>query len=234
MAKNTCKPNQWKIYGRQLKKGATANFKKGDVKPGDILIEEQKSALTMGPKTNIQPLPARTVGANEDPLNEFGMPISADLAVKLISLAFDKSQDLQKSLFSMADNKILDNEQAGFINDVISLNYGITFDKTVTLKILGQPNCEGLRCYLCKRPDSYKAPFTGEESHLSLVLVGVDANGYDLNYIPDKSIVSPIATKSLPVEYGYPPTGKTMDFKSEDEHYVLLNYAKQLKKIAEH
>jgi hypothetical protein len=232
--KNNCEPNQWKIYGRHLEKDDSAELKSNDdVKFGDIVIEEQLSNLTMG-KRPPKPRERSQVGLpdpeKENPQNQFGLPISANLAIQLITQAYTKASDAAKTLHAIEildDNKKKYYQQFSYLKDLLSFNYGVTFDKTILLKILGQPNCEGLRCYLCKRPDEYKSQIDDQDSHFSLVLVGVDSQGFDLNYDVIKEVTANVTTKSMVAEYGYPPTGKSLELKDKvkNKHYTLLNHA---------
>lgn len=120
----------------------------------------------------------------------------------------------------------------------------ITFDKSPLLKIISQPKCEGVRFYLCLTPHKQKptpkdthsdiSPFAPlEDGVLSLVLVGVDEKGHDLNYDgpinknsqhPD---LTTLADGSVLDEYGHPPgTGFTFSPKTAGESaYTLWTYA---------
>jgi hypothetical protein len=90
-------------------------------------------------------------------------------------------------------------------HQLFKLNYGMTIDKNMALKFLSQPKCEGLRFYLC----SEGTP----QQHLSLVAVGVDENGCDLNYTwPDTGYSADTTPlNSLLVEYVTPPNPPTME-----------------------
>lgn len=200
----------WIVYGHCYDATPPKNYK-----PGYIKLPELESGLGMRKRED---------GAKKDPPGivpeYFGVPVDSKLAVKLIKNGLIKKEGLTKKL------KGLDLETKNFIDNLVDLSYGITFDKTVMLKILSQPNCEGLRAYLCARNENETTP------HLSLVMVGVDMNGFDLNYDLNTTIKDDeIPNQSLLVEYGYPPGGNTPPVinKDKDEHYVLLRLAEKYK-----
>lgn len=223
---NQKKPKTWRVQGRCLKINETGRFIEAE-----ITLPELESGLGMRPSGSIAPTLSPNLPNNsgssgfkgEIQPEYFGVPIDTKLAVDLIHKGFTKSEAALK----MLENKNFDKENFDFIRDVINLNYGITFDKTVMLKILSQPNCAGLRAYLCARPVGI------EDKHTSLVMVGVDINGFDLNYDyarDSASIKVPeIPNQSLIVEYGYPPGGTKSTFTDKaadtDEHYTLLKLA---------
>jgi hypothetical protein len=216
----------WQVHGRCMPKqiqGTTPS--PGDYQDGIIPIQEQVSPLGMNPRPRNRPQ-----NSSIDADMSFGVPVDATLALTLIKAALDKT-----SSFSEHKEKMND-EDADFLDQVLSLNYGITFNKGIILKILSQPNCEALRSYLCKRetPDN--------KNHYSLVMVGVDKDGFDLNYYDTTSsggaitAASQMDTESLLAEYGYPPGGGgggianiLKDKHDEfDQHYVLLNLANKI------
>lgn len=84
---------------------------------------------------------------------------------------------------------------------VVNITYGMTFDKDVLLKVLSQPECEGIRFYLCARAIDPNKP---EQLHLSLVTIGVDKDGFDLNFLQG---LTPLdnTCPSLTCEYATPP-----------------------------
>ncbi|WP_428328736.1 hypothetical protein [Mucilaginibacter sp.] len=113
----------------------------------------------------------------------FGTPIDADLAVRFIynfymkfSTIFHPShaEDFKESLDKLSTDELKDIalKAKEFHQDVVNLNYGMTLDKNIASKILSQPGCEGLRFYLCAKADE----------NVSLVVLGVDCEGFDLNY----------------------------------------------------
>ena len=99
-----------------------------------------------------------------------------------------------------------------------------------------------MRFYLCLRPHKPKAvieelhlkvdPYDLPDGVLSLVLVGVDADGNDLNYPPvvDKNSQKPdlatLNTTSALDEYGHPPGGGIVlgPKTPEGPAYTLWNY----------
>lgn len=195
--------------------------------PGAITIPEQASNLSMGTGPATPPKIASVSGTNSD--DTFGVPVDADLAVNLIKNALATTNSYIKTHHANAMET--NSKEAGFVAGLLNLSYGITFDKSIILKILSQPNCEGLRAYACSRNTG------GQDT--SLVLVGVDVNGYDLYYGNNSSVnaitgSTIIPTSSLIVEYGYPPgsTGVQVeklvegnDMPSIAPNYVLLQYA---------
>src|SRR6185312_4404762 len=214
-------PNEWQLYGRCC----NTSMKNGEGTPPDIntgiTFKEQISNL----RWDAKPFPARST--SDLNIDVFGKPIEGNLAGKLIKAAHNTIQDFTKKVnsknFEGNDKK---NNQA--VANFLSLTNGITFDRTIVLKILSQPNCEGLRAYLCQRDDV---------DEQSLVLVGVDAHGFDLNFpvpknVKEKAATTDIPNQSLMAEYGYPPGSKKKSkakWKSVipgiDPHYVLLTMA---------
>jgi hypothetical protein len=178
-------------------------------------------------------------GSARLPDNSAGLPVDANQAVYMIKnfLKYydrykkitedltDKSKSADKALtFSAADQKSF-----AAVQDALDVTYGVSFNKDIILKILSQPDCEGIRLYLCATKDK-------EDPHVSLVVVGVDKNNYDLNYQPKdggkQENDDETPTKSLIGEYGYPPDdggtgGGTKDphKKAIDDKYFLLKQA---------
>jgi hypothetical protein len=126
----------------------------------------------------------------------FGIAIDAPLAVSMI-----------KALREIVSKQPADNQ----LRQLIEGSFAITLDKSVLLKTISQPKCEGIRFYLCVKKSE-----KGEDL-LSLVTVGVDEKGIDLLYeYKEGTLVADIPTRSLLAEYGYPPgklqqTGPTLD-----------------------
>ena len=93
-----------------------------------------------------------------------------------------------------------------FHQRVYHMSYGMTMEKDHALRLLSQPGCEGLRFYMCSKD-------MGGKEVISLVVVGVDHRGYDLNFDPVDSLVSSkadgvlddVSDDSLGVEYNTPP-----------------------------
>jgi|GEM_PF-3977510 len=211
MTKETpSKPHPWKVFGYCFNKA-----KADHPKDHWITLPQQQSNLGMRTRT-AKPVPPTSAIASEN----FGYPMNAKQAVYFIGKALTATNELFDVLFKNKRSNSLTKDQNEFLKAAIGLPYGITFDKSIILKILSQPNCEGVRSYLCKR----------DSGHISLVLVGVDIDGYDLNYYFEstkKNMDDPnIDDDSLCAEYGHPPDGMTYQEKSFDEHYVLLNYAR--------
>lgn len=211
MTIKSTKQKTWRVHGRCLKSPKTGTFKNADIK-----LPEYDSGLRMGARTN----EARNPASASD---TFGIPIDSKLAINLIRRALSKGEGLLENL----KNNSFDRMSIDLLKQIVDLNYGITFDKTVMLKILSQPNCAGLRAYLCAR-DVKNETTKKIEPHLSLVMVGVDVNGYDLNYSFNNIKSDDVPNESLLVEYGYPPGGAAPLLNKDgevDEHYVLLKFA---------
>jgi hypothetical protein len=126
----------------------------------------------------------------------FGVPIDASLAVSMI-----------KALREMVAKQPPENE----LRQMLEGSFAITLDKSVLLKTISQPKCEGIRFYLCAKRGEKGEPL------LSLVTVGIDEAGKDLLYeYKEGTAVADIPTRSLVAEYGYPPgmlqqSGTTLD-----------------------
>ena len=114
-----------------------------------------------------------------------------------------------------------------WLDELLMNSFAITFDKSMLLKTLSQPECEGVRFYLCMKEDGYKLV---PEQHgvLSLVTVGVDKFGKDLHfeYNPELHKTGAVEDASLTEEYGSSP--HMLTFKLDDERlkpFVLFKYA---------
>lgn len=212
--------NEWQVYGRCYDENNP------DCE-GSITLPEQITNLSMGDA----PKPSRRTTADGGNGDIFGVPIDANLAVHLIKNSYSLvDQIFEKTNFiehlQINNEKFSAEDIQKAKETVLNLMYGITFDKAIVLKVLGQPNCEGLRSYVCAR----------EGGHLSLVLVGVDANGFDLYFDPvivgERAGNNVPPNSSLTVEYGYPPGAGIVNVVNRskrgeiefDQHYVLLNY----------
>lgn len=165
-----------------------------------------------------------------------GRPIDANLAVKFIynfihnyRLVYDPGhfENYHDFLNSLSKDELVDLVLKGkeLNNKMANLNYAMSLDRNVAQKILSQPKCEGLRFYLCARPNDKG------EMDISLVIVGINAKGYDLNYNKPKTIkyntdikaggvipsepgtksIKDITMQSLTGEYVTPPYGKIFE-----------------------
>jgi len=188
----------WQVHGVCKPKGkATAT--------SDLVhIQEQQSNLGWNDCPTRTAPPISTTPTQ--PI--FGKPIDVNVAISLIEDSFKLAQ---KHLFG-------DGEHRDFTQEILKLSYGITFDKSIILKILSQPKCEGLRSYLCYR-----------DNHYSLVMLGVDKDGYDLGYYrkPEgkKAADSSVDNTGLLAEYGHPPGLVNFENPNQiDDHYVVLKY----------
>lgn len=131
------------------------------------------------------------------PSGPLGRPVDANLAVNLIRdfyanavAAYGPLKDSEIDKLDVKTLRGLYRAARAFLSNLKDLNYGMTIDKDFALKLLSQPNCEGLRGYLCFKND--------QDAPISLVTVGVDADGYDLKYNKTDSVV-------------YQPEGKIPD-----------------------
>ncbi len=151
--------------------------------------------ITNGRSLNEAPVEEPTIGVEEfdqsvmmpDAPGPYGIAVNAPLGVSMI-----------KALWQKVNNEPDTNP----LKALLSGSFAITFDKSVLLKTLSQPKCEGIRFYLCLK-QSEKNP---AEQLLSLVTVGVDEAGKDLLYEYQPGIpIKDIPTRSLIAEYGHPP-----------------------------
>jgi hypothetical protein len=181
----------------------------------------------------------------------FGIPITPDLAITLISdffylldhphgkprldgelspigKKFFEGRDIQAHDFTDVDIESFIQAVNSLVN-VLRRSCAITIEKNVLLKTLSQPGCEGLRFYLCKKN-------VNSTDYMSLVTVGVDDKGHDLlykyiKYPPDSPgpIADAVTPHSLVSEYSHPPGSGIIEDTPLGEvykdHYVLLNYA---------
>ena len=209
MAKPSAK-HAWTIKGLKYDK-------EGPVQ-GNIDINEDDPEMSMGTSTA-----------------SYGKPIDGTLAIHLMGDLLKKlNEDLD---LNIADSLFPKNHEnltvtKSWLIELLKVSFGITFDKHIILKILSQPKCEGMRYYLCLK--NQKNPDTGNmQDFLSLVLVGVDAQGKDLLYTGTKlGDDGSIMTQSLTAEYGHPPPPPPPPDPPllQDERYVLLRLAEQLLK----
>ncbi|MFC0515129.1 hypothetical protein ACFFGT_13000 [Mucilaginibacter angelicae] len=156
MATQELSNTNWKTSVRKLATDDPSSYE-------DMIIYEQVFCITM-PGYDAKPI---------------GRPITANLAVNFIHNLVDACNtaigpDNIDSL-DLDGLKERYNAAKDFIVELRDMYYGVTVDKNFILKLLSQPQCEGLRGYLCYKNEK-------DESHFSMVVVGVDANGYDLNY----------------------------------------------------
>ncbi len=181
------------------------------------------------------PFPGSAGSSNPErmPVNAAGVPVDANQAIHLMKNFNTHYGRFQEVLFALK-NKMLHEAESLLANPeyqqsltaaelALNVTYGVSFNKEIILKILSQTGCDGIRLYFCASKDQ-------KDSHVSLVILGVDKDNYDLNYQPED--VSGFAgneevpTMSLMGEYGYPPDdGSLIDSKAIDEHYYLLQKA---------
>jgi hypothetical protein len=216
-------------------KGNTRDSKKPEQK-FDLQIPEVNPCIKM-------PVLKQTV---------FGSPIDANLAVDFICNFYKLFRVTPVPQPGKPFEKIIDNMNEAELKESLSnahqihtqlakLNYGMTMDKNMLLKFLSQPGCEGIRFYLCSESQP--------QNHISLVAVGVDGCGCDLNFDIKKCVHKPFPNKknkasspgeftvdlaSLTGQYVTPPGGGGIEDKNKaisshdvDDSFVLLNIAKK-------
>ncbi len=209
-------PNSWMVNGRCFKPDNDKRFI-----DGEIIIKEEVSNLRMGPRHST----AAYDNTSEKEIEPFGKPVDANLAIDLIKNAIQVTKPLVNDFFNKEHEDLTENERS--IYELLNLSYGVTFDKALILKILSQPNCAGLRSYICARKPTESSK---KALHVSLVMVGIDSAGFDLSYATVNLNGNDVPTVSLIAEYGYPPDeNKKLDWagdpKNIDEHYILLRHA---------
>jgi hypothetical protein len=147
----------------------------------------------------------------------FGEPVDARLAVYYIKTLWEtvKPEESKSWLYALLDN-----------------SFGITIDKSILLKTLSQPGCEGMRFYLAMRDSQGGNPSL--PGVLTLVTVGVDSKGTDLNFSYNGEItftddIPDVENLSLCTEY--PHVSVNIPDKDNPNSpglapYVLYQYAK--------
>jgi hypothetical protein len=217
---------------------------------GKELAETYLKTTTIGAKPQGSDLPIKELAKSVDMENKpdddpYGIPISASLGIALIA-DFQKIIKPMKNFFNAPNKQNLVNlfsaqesftpkERSEESVDLVALllrSSAITIDKNILLKTLSQPACEGVRFYLCKK-------MVDGVPYLSLVTVGVTAEGQDLHYEYDpkkagenKITEGDVDTSSLVGEYGSPPPPKNFKLGENvngfDDKFVLLKYAEDL------
>jgi hypothetical protein len=210
---------------------------KNPSRKGNISIPECKCDIDMG--TN----------------DVFGEPVDAKLAVYFISKLWNEIGDralknykrfnqglipghgaageLIKSDLNEKESDVELAWTSGQLVNLLSYSAAITVSRSMLLKTLSQPACAGVRFYLAlknKEQETSSRPNDGHDDVVfTLVMVGVDKDGVDLNF---GKIQNPIATpvlknESLSGEYPA-PSGliDSLDLKFEgDSPYVLYQHA---------
>jgi hypothetical protein len=165
---------------------------------------------------------ATTIRMPDTTVGPYGVPISTGAAVLLIKNYKEVLKEEKIDFTSESANK-------SRIEDLLVTLQGITFDKSQILRIISQPGCEGMRFYPAVRKNS-----SGDFDSFTLVCVGVNENGFDLNYEEYKK--ENVFTKgadsceSIVDDWGHPPTiskDKLLSAKMGDEHYVLMRLAEE-------
>lgn len=143
----------------------------------------------------------------------YGVAVDAPLAIQLI-----------RNFWLRLKEQVPD--ENAWIRKTLEKSRAITLDKNMLLKVLSQPESEGLRFYLCLKNTN-----AGEEV-FSLVVVGVDENGKDLLYEYNRethqSGIRNVATTSLIAEYGHPPGMTDENDTSGIDPFVLFRYSENI------
>jgi hypothetical protein len=220
MLNNPCKP-KWTAKGKTINrrgKKTSVNWKADK----NIIIEERERSFTM---RGYEDAPAA------------GKPIDADTAILLIKTFYDKLYPYIDAINNRKKDVRFTDEDRIFITDwlvkLLLFSKAMTIDKNILLKTLSQPECEGLRFYLCLKDDKSfsewersKFPSSKQKEILSLVTVGIDREGKDLHYDLPKNPSTydfskiQMKTTSLASEYGYPPPPRSF-IDGEEQLYVL-------------
>lgn len=208
---------RWTAYGRKLENDGKGNVKPSVSTENPFDIAEEVNNIHMGDGTK----------------GPFGIPISTGLAVHLIKNmleVLDKSGHGFFSQFFNASEK--ESKESEIITQLLLNSMGVTFDKSQLLRIISQPGCEGVRFYHAVRKNE-----AGDSDSATLVCVGVDKNGYDLNYnssTPQEISVRQNDTcESLVDDWGHPPGGGSLDFlknKLQNPRYKLWRMAESDRK----
>jgi hypothetical protein len=183
----------------------------------------------------------------------YGTPIDTPLAIELIRNLWKAIDDAE--LFKLkAQYKVLINQltekkgydqdvqlkleklvdkNADWLEDLLKNSFAMTVDKSIVLKMLSQPGCEGIRFYLCLKKETANEN-KNVPGTLSLVSVGVDLEARDLNYEYDKTKhdlvnIPNIENCSLNAEYkfvlGTDPFDQSATNEKDIEPFVLFKYA---------
>jgi hypothetical protein len=110
---------------------------------------------------------------------------------QLTSGKVDKNNiEMDKLVSELKELKLMSAISAGWAQDLLHNSFALTVKKSLILKALSQPTCEGLRFYLCMKnymprmpeeltnPDKIILP----SGDLALVTVGIDILEKDLHY----------------------------------------------------
>jgi hypothetical protein len=203
---------RWTAYGRHLVKNLHGTLEPTTETENPLDIREELNNIKMGDGTK----------------GPFGIPISTGVAVTLIKNMLEALEKAGHGLFGLIDKK--DNKDSGsdIIKQLILNSMGVTFDKSQILRIISQPKCEGVRFYHALRKNK-----KGEDDSVTLVLVGVDKNGFDLNYkgkkFNSRTGRQNNTCESLVDDWGHPPGSGIFDLVTKDKgknpRYVLLRMA---------
>ena len=179
--------------------------------------------------------------------------------------AFLKGNENNKALTELekVQQELIDqiSQAEKWLLDLLNSSFAISMRKNLVLKTLSQPGCEGLRFYLCMKDkpkennntkpgaNTSKVQPTPENTHaapgkiLTLVMVGLDIHGQDLNFKYDEALhrdagangIAKIENPSVCDEY--PAVTKDIyKLKTnapELKPYVLYKYSRRFEETGE-
>jgi hypothetical protein len=189
---------------------------------------------------NIRECPKDIVMGAGD-MHQYGQPIDAMLAIHYIRELwkeiqsrstfemYNKTKGFDFSLLTEEDHKKIIRSFTWLVG-LLKYSAALTVSRSMLLKLLSQPECCGVRFYLgLERPDLSTEP----KEKFTLVMVGVDNEGVDLNYeyhpnVRTSDSVPDVETMSLSGEYPAPSglIGDNGPMMNEDATpYPLFKYA---------
>jgi hypothetical protein len=161
------------------------------------------------------------VSMNERNGEPLGIPVTAHHGISLMKNLLKLMKDAGLDLGNLPSLRLeqLDVTKLEILGQLLIASFGMTFDRSILLKILSQPGCEGMRFYPCIKKVEGK-------DYLSLVMVGVNKNGFDLLYSKDNysKVLHDQINLSLVCEYGHPPYPGT---RLPEDRYSLLRMAEE-------
>ena len=161
----------------------------------------------------------------------FGEPVDAKLAVHFISKLWNEIGDRALKNYKIFNKRLIaehgdggelvksDSNDKRFdaelawtskqLVDLLRYSAAITVSRSMLLKTLSQPECAGVRFYLALKNKEEESSSPGNDPLkvvFTLVMVGVDKAGVDLNFgkIKSPSVVPVLKNESLSGEYPAP------------------------------
>jgi hypothetical protein len=129
--------------------------------------------------------------------NVYGKPIGPKLGSSFIRHFWDRVRKTQMlSFYDEMKKKLLHGQQLDddtdkmlkgaddWLKTLLARSFALTYDKSVLLKILSQPECEGIRIYLALKGINHQEAQSGYGpcGTFTFVSVGVDKEGKDLRF----------------------------------------------------